>query len=258
MTATIYPGDCLDVMQDLPAESVDIIVTSPPYNIGVVYDEYGDKMTGENYLEWMNNLAVAMYRVLKPEGSLFLNIGSQAANPWFAYEVAEQFSSFEMILQNSIIWVKSIAIGDTTYGHFKPINSPRYLNNNYEHIFHFTKSGRVPIDRIAIGVPFMDKSNITRRAHTQDRRCAGNVWYIPYHTVQSAEEKFNHPAGFPLELPSRCIQMHGNITPKTVVLDPFMGTGTTLVAAELEGASSIGIELSAAYAETAENRLLLI
>jgi site-specific DNA-methyltransferase (adenine-specific) len=54
MTATIYPGDCLDVMQDLPAESVDIIVTSPPYNIGVVYDEYGDKMTGENYLEYWN------------------------------------------------------------------------------------------------------------------------------------------------------------------------------------------------------------
>src|SRR6185437_9118017 len=99
----------------------------------------------------------------------------------------------------------------------------------------------VPIDRLAIGVPFKDKSNIARRGHAQDKRCAGNVWYIPYETVKSKAQKFNRPAGFPVELPERCIRLTGR--DKGVVLDPFLGTGTTLVAAERLGWEGIGIDI---------------
>ena len=61
----------------------------------------------------------------------------------------------------------------------------RYLNHTHEHVFHFTKEGAVPLDRLAVGVPFKDKSNIARWGHARDRRCAGDVWFIPYETIRS-------------------------------------------------------------------------
>jgi site-specific DNA-methyltransferase (adenine-specific) len=127
------------------------------------------------------------------------------------------------------------------------------LNNNHESIFHFTNTGKVPLDRLAIGVPFKDKSNIARWGHARDRRCVGNVWFIPYKTVRSKAQKFDHPAGFPVELPTRCIKLHGgkNIT----VLDPFAGTGSTLVAAEKLKCRGIGIEIDGDYSATAVERL---
>jgi site-specific DNA-methyltransferase (adenine-specific) len=160
------------------------------------------------------------------------------------------------VLQNHIVWVKSLSIGDDTVGHFKPINSARFLNHNHEAIFHFTKTGRVPVDRLAVGVPFKDKSNIARWGHPRDRRCGGNVWFIPYETVKSRAQKFDHPAGFPVELPLRCIQLHGAEAPQ--VLDPFLGAGTTLVAAQKLGAAGIGFEVDLDYAERAATRLISV
>ena len=122
--------------------------------------------------------------------------------------------------------------------------------------FHFTKFGRVQLDRLAIGVPFKDKTNIARRGHKRDKRCAGNVWFIPYKTVQSKAQKFYHPAGFPVALPERCIKLHGKES--AVVLDPFLGSGSTLVAAIQLGCSGIGIEIDTKYAQISTARLKCI
>jgi site-specific DNA-methyltransferase (adenine-specific) len=111
----------------------------------------------------------------------------------------------------------------------------------------------VKLDRLAIGVPFKDKSNIARRGHPKDLRCRGNTWFIPYDTVQSKAEKFHHPSTFPLALPRWCIRLHGR--ENAVVLDPFMGTGTTVVAAELENTRGIGIDCDPSYVEIARRRL---
>jgi site-specific DNA-methyltransferase (adenine-specific) len=239
-------------MQLLPDASVDVCVTSPPYNIGVAYLSHDDRMPKLSYLNWMGDVATEIARVLRPDGSFFLNVGSTNVDPWIAMEVAHRFTAaFE--LQNHIIWVKSVTVGGETFGHFKPITSKRFLNNNFESVFHFTKFGKTEIDRLAIGVPFKDKSNIARWGHTEDRRCDGNVWFIPYKTVRSKAQKFDHPAGFPIELPLRCIYMHGK--EDAVVLDPFLGAGTTLVAAARAGARGIGFEIDRTYAETAATRL---
>ena len=109
------------------------------------------------------------------------------------------------------------------------------------------------LDRLAIGVPFKDKSNIARRGHAQDARCRGNTWFIPYRTVQTKAEKYNHPGTFPLDLPRWCIRLHG--LPNALVFDPFAGTGTTLVAAALEGGIGMGVELDPAYVAIALGRL---
>jgi site-specific DNA-methyltransferase (adenine-specific) len=248
----IILGDCLEQMRLLPDASIDVCVTSPPYNIGAAYLSHDDRMPKDAYLTWMSAVAVEIARVLRPDGSFFLNVGSTNIDPWLAMEVGQAFAGpFE--LQNNIIWVKSVTVGGKTFGHFKPISSKRFLNNNFESIFHFTKSGKTAIDRLSIGVPFKDKSNIARWGHAQDRRCDGNVWFIPYKTVRSKAQKFDHPAGFPVELPLRCIAMHGK--ENAVVLDPFLGAGTVLVAAEQAGASGIGFEIDRTYAETAAARI---
>jgi site-specific DNA-methyltransferase (adenine-specific) len=250
---TILIGDSLQWMAKMDADSTDIVITSPPYNIGINYHSYNDNQPRDQYLQWLGWIGAAVRRVLKPHGSFFLNIGSTNLDPWLSLDAASAFRD-HFILQNHIVWVKSISIGPDTVGHFKPINSGRFLNQNHETIFHFTKTGRVPVDRLAIGVPFKDKSNIQRRNHTQDRRCAGNTWFVPYETVTSQTQKFDHPASFPLALAVRCIKLHGT-TKDTVVFDPFLGSGTTLVAAASLGCIGIGIELDAIYAATALERL---
>ena len=95
-----------------------------------------------------------------------------------------------------------------TFGHFKPINSPRFLNDCHEYVFHFTKSGRVELNRLALGVPYQDKSNIARWRHTQgdDLRCRGNTWFVPYETIQRREKERPHPATFPVQLAEWCIK----------------------------------------------------
>jgi site-specific DNA-methyltransferase (adenine-specific) len=248
---TIMIGDCLDGLSSIADNSIDMVMTSPPYNIGVRYHSYRDQRPRDEYLQWLDRVARALKRVLKPSGSLFLNVGSTSIDPWLASDVANVFRA-HFILQNHIIWVKSISIGDDTFGHFKPINSARFLNHTHEPIYQFSKTGTVAIDRLALGVPFKDKSNILRRGHAQDKRCGGDIWFVPYVTVQSKAQKFDHPSGFPLELAKRCIRLHGG---QGMVLDPFLGAGTTLVAAMQLGCKGIGIELDSDYAATALRRL---
>ena len=248
----IFLGDCLDVLRGLPPESVDVIVTSPPYNIGVAYKSYNDRKPREAYLGWLADVGRQVKRVMRPDASFFLNVGSTSSDPWIAQDVAEVMRPL-FFLQNHIVWVKSISIGDDTVGHFKPITSGRFLNHNHEAIFHYTKTGAVAVDRVAVGVPFKDKSNITRWGHKTDRRCAGNVWFLPYNTVKSRSQKFDHPAGFPVSLPERCIKLHGKENAN--VLDPFLGAGTTLVAAQRLGCSGVGIEVDQQYVKTSLERI---
>lgn len=250
---SVIVGDCLEVMANMNAKSVDVVVTSPPYNLGIAYRSYGDSKPEHEYMAWLAQVAAQIDRVLKDDGALFLNVGATNKDPWLATRVGLLFARF-FNLQNNIVWVKSISVGDETRGHFKPINSRRYLNNNYESVFHFTKTGEQPVDRLAIGVPYADKSNLSRWGHaTSDRRCAGNVWFVPYETVSSRAQKFHHPASFPSALAERCIRLHGKN--EGLVLDPFAGIGSTLVAARRVGIDAVGIEIDEDYANAANERI---
>jgi len=248
----IIEGDCLAVLPTLAAQSVDVIVTSPPYNIGLGYSAYHDKRSEAEYLDWMVAVAGELRRVMRPDASFFLNIAGSSNAPWLPFELIVRLRSL-FTLQNHISWVKSIAVGDDTVGHFKPVSGGRFLHQAHEHLFHLTLDGRVKLDRLAVGVPYKDKSNIARRGHAQDLRCRGNTWFIPYGTVRRKAQKFDHPGTFPVDLPRWCIRLHGKAD--AVVLDPFMGSGTTLVAAQMEGARGIGIEMDPAYVATAVRRL---
>jgi site-specific DNA-methyltransferase (adenine-specific) len=250
--------DCVGGMAGLPATSVDLVVTSPPYNLGIRYRKYSDREDRSSYLKWSAAWAQQVRRVLKLDGSFFLNIGAAPSNPMLPHEIVFQLRDF-FVLQNTIHWIKSVALDDRTFGHFKPIGSKRFLNDCHEYIFHFTKKGRVEIDRLSIGVPYQDKTNVARWSHTggSDKRCRGNTWFIPYRTIQNREKERPHPATFPVQLAEWCIKLHGVSRVKTM-LDPFLGIGNSAVAARhCEVREFIGFEIDETYLAEAKRRLQL-
>lgn len=278
-TATLYPQDCIEGMQrHLEPSSVDVVVTSPPYNLGIKYSHYDDSGSRQDYLEWIEQWAAVVKLVLQDDGSLFLNVGSKPTDPTIPFQVLNSVQK-HFQLQNVIHWIKSIAIekrdagnypnlaGDISVGHYKPINSPRFLNDCHEYIFHLTKQGNAKLDRLAIGVPYQDKSNVTRwhkgnsaeaagGAPARDLRCRGNTWFIPYETIRDRAAQRPHPATFPVKLAEMCIKLHG-VAHTRLVLDPFLGIGQSAIAAAHLQVNFVGFEIDRAYYDKACARLRL-
>jgi site-specific DNA-methyltransferase (adenine-specific) len=260
----LRPEDCVKGMSQLPNEDVDLVVTSPPYNLGVRYGKFSDRQNRQSYLRWCREWAAQVRHVLESNGSFFLNIGSAPSNPMLPHEIVMELTSASggFVLQNTIHWIKSISIEDRagdvrSFGHFKPISSKRFLNDCHEYIFHFTKTGRVEIDRLALGVPYQDKSNISRWSHTRgsDLRCRGNTWFIPYETIQSRAKERPHPATFPVQLAEWCIKLHG-VSRVQTMLDPFLGIGNSAIAAQRCGVKKfIGFEIDETYLAEARRRI---
>ena len=279
----LHRRDCISGMQELlEPESVDVVVTSPPYNLGVAYGSYDDKVPRAEYLDWIEAWGDALHRVLSRRGSLFLNVSGKPSQPWGPFEILQRLRS-RFALQNTLHWIKSIAIdsgqaqgtlggisdsqgisegssctagsgsaGDAeapaksvTAGHYKPINSRRYVNDCHEYIFHLTRYGDVELDRLAVGVEYQDKSNL---------RCRGNTWFIPYQTIQSRDRERPHPATFPVRVPEMCIRLHG-LQRVDRVMDPFLGLGNTAMACMGLGISCVGFELDEGYFSEACNLL---
>jgi site-specific DNA-methyltransferase (adenine-specific) len=265
-TFSFYLRDCISGMNEsLQEKSVDVVVTSPPYNIGVNYSSYQDELPRERYLQWMENVGIAIKRVLRNDGSLFLNIGNKPKDQWITWDVANVLRKhFE--LQNTIHWIKSIAIkksdvgkypniiADVAVGHFKPIRGERFLNDCHEYIFHFSKKGENKLKKLEIGVPYQDKTNIGRwKAAKEDKRDRGNTWFIPYETIQSKTQR-PHPAAFPTRLPEMCIKLHG-IKENLLVVDPFSGIGSTAIASLRLGVSFVGFDIDSGYIDESIYRL---
>lgn len=258
----IYAKDCIIFMKELPPNCIDVIVTSPPYNIGKDYTVYEDNKTRREYLDWMEKVAKESKRVMKEGGSFFLNVGGKPSDLIIPYDVAEKFRK-HFCLQNDIVWAKSISITkedvgksnglkeDLSVGHYKPIQSKRFLNNCHENIFHFTKNCTAELDKLSIGVPYQDKSNIERWDNKKDKRDRGDIWFIPYETIQ---ERRPHPAVFPKKLPLMCIKLYG-IRKDLVVYDPFMGIGTTALACIDLGVHYLGTEIDQNYVAFANERI---
>jgi site-specific DNA-methyltransferase (adenine-specific) len=265
-TLRFYLGDCLDLLRGFASGSVSAIVTSPPYNLGVRYRSYDDSLPRDRYLEWTDAWIRAAAWALAPRGSLFLNVGAKPTDPWTAMDVA-QAARAHLTLQNTLHWIKSIAIDrdaagaavgldrDLAVGHYKPINSERFVNDCHEFVFQFTPEGRTPLDRKAIGVAYQDASNIGRwQAGRGNRRCRGNAWFIPYETIQNRDKDRPHPATFPPRLASYCLRLHG-LPRLELVVDPFLGLGSAAMACAELGIDFAGIEIDEHYLREAVQRV---
>ena len=261
-TFRFYLGDSVELLARFAPGSISAIVTSPPYNLGIRYRTYDDTLPRERYLAWTGDWIRRAARTLAADGSFFLNVGAKPTDPWTALDVA-QAARPHLQLQNTIHWIKSIAIekalagaraglqDDLAVGHYKPINSRRFLHDCHEFVFHFTPTGTTPLDRQAVGVKYQDQSNVGRwRTAASGVRCRGNTWFIPYTTIQSRDKDRPHPATFPPKLPEMCLRLHG-VERIAVVADPFLGLGSTAVACAQMGVSFVGIEMDERYLEDA-------
>jgi len=291
----IFNEDCITGMKKLPEKSVDICVTSPPYNLTINYGVYDDNKPREEYLGWLEEVFIEIKRCLKDDGHFWLNVGYSNVDPWVGMDVA-QIARKHFTLQNNFVWVKSISIDDVTTGHFKPINSGRFSNPTWEHLFHFTKNGNVKCDKLSVGVPYMYDSNTDKESRLRGRlvkkmgyknqkhfyneaseneidslnqmvvdkmkgkvvetkRCKGNSWFIPYDTIQNREKhRGSHPATYPIKLVDDCIKFSG-ITKKGLLIDPFMGSGTSAISAINNGLSYIGYDVDDDYISFANDRI---
>src|SRR3954470_21851813 len=265
-TLCFYSGDCVELFQSLAPHVVSVIVTSPPYNLGVRYRSYDDTRPRQEYLAWSGRWIGAAAHALDPSGSLFLNVGAKPTDPWTALDIAGTARE-HLTLQNTIHWIKSIAIDrdaagagaglatDLNVGHYKPINSERFVNDCHEFIFHFTPAGRTALDRRAIGVRYQDASNVTRWRHAgANLRCRGNTCFIPYETIQSRDKDRPHPATFPPRVAEYCLRLHG-LPRVRLAMDPFLGLGSSAVAAAQLGVDFIGVELDEHYLKEAIARV---
>ncbi len=264
-TFRFYLGDSVEVLGRLPPGSLSAIVPSPPSTLGIRYRTYDDTLPRDHYLAWTGRWIGQAARALKADGSLFLNVGAKPTDPWTALDVA-QAARRHLQLQNTIHWIKSIAIekalagaraglkDDLAVGHYKPINSRRFLHDCHEFVFHFTPAGTTPLERQAVGVKYQDQSNVGRwRTAASGVRCRGNTWFIPYETIQSRDKDRPHPATFPPKLPEMCLRLHG-LDRVEVAVDPFLGLGSTAVACAQLGVSFIGIEMDERYLKDAIDR----
>jgi len=243
-----------------------VVVTSPPYNLGVRYSTYRDDRPRDDYLRWTGEVRDVVRSALAERGSFFQNVGGPPSDPWLPWDVAREVAQ-KFVLQNVLHWVKSIAIDrasagraaglstDLALGHYKPVQSRRYVHGAQEYVFHFTPHGDVPLDRLAVGVPYGDKSNVERwRAGHADRRCRGNTWFLPYPTIRYRARDRPHPATFPPELPEWCVRLHG-LARTRLVVDPFLGIGSSAVAAARLGVSLVGFDLDKEYLRVAARRV---
>jgi site-specific DNA-methyltransferase (adenine-specific) len=265
LTQIVVQGNCLERMATIAPGSVSAIVTSPNYNLNKRYGVCNDKRPLAEYLADQARAAELCAKLLKPDGHFFLNVGWDSKNPMRAVEVMLEYAK-HLRLQQPIVWTKSVAVDgrslpphlremhDRQVGHFVSLTTDYFLNPTCEMVWHFSPSGKSPINRLAIGVPYVWKDQPERFGHKRELHCRGNTWHIPNETIQSKADRDFHPAPFPVGLVEFCLRLAA-LKPGDLVLDPFAGTGTTLLAAKRLGFAAIGIEIDPNYCEAARRRL---
>lgn len=225
-------------MDDLPDASVHLMVTSPPYNAG---KEYDDDLTLREYLDFLGRVWSETYRVLVPGGRACVNVANLGRKPYLPLNafIVRSMLDLGFLMRGEIIWNKaSSASPSTAWGSWQSAKNPT-LRDIHEYILVFSKG---PFSREAAG----KKSTIGRDEFLEYTK---SVWTFG---AESAR-KIGHPAPFPVELPLRCLKLY--TFEGDVVLDPFMGSGTTAVAALSSGRHFVGYEIDPAYVEKAEARI---
>jgi modification methylase len=234
-------------MAELPDDSVHLMVTSPPYNVGKDYDT---DLTLEEYLAFLKRVWAETYRVLVPGGRACINVANLGRKPYIplhAYLVRDMLD-LRFLMRGEIIWDKGAsASASTAWGSWQSAANPT-LRDIHEYILVFSK-GSFQRGRSETGL----KADHGGRGNTISKdeflEYTRSVWDIP---AESAR-KIGHPAPFPVELPYRLIQLY--TFAGDVVLDPFMGSGQTALAALKSGRHFVGYEINAAYRKLAQKRI---
>lgn len=244
----ILNGDCRDLLNSLPDESVDLVVTSPPYNVG---KEYEKKTHLDEYLEFQTDIIKECHRVLKPTGSIFWQVGSYSNKGTLIPLDIKFFPIFEnlgMQPRNRIVWIR-------THG----LHGKNKFSARHETILWFTKTDdyKFYLDQIRVPQKYQNKkhysgSNKGKLSCNPDGKNPGDVWAFR-NVKHNHEEQTIHPCQFPEDLIERIV--FSTTQEGDVVLDPYMGTGTLAVVAKRHNRNYIGAELDDSYYDVALRRI---
>ncbi len=226
-----------ETMEELPEDCVSLMVTSPPYNVGKEYDV---DLSLEEYLGLLRRVLSETYRVLEPGGRAAVNVANLGRRPYLAlnHRVAALFEELGFLLRGEIVWQKAQgAAGSCAWGSWRSARNPT-LRDVHEYVVVASKGS---FRRQRLG-----EDTISRQDFLD---ATVSVWSI----APASARRIGHPAPFPVELPRRLIELYtfrGDL-----VIDPFMGSGSTAVAAVETGRHFVGYETESAYLEIARARL---
>ena len=226
-------------MPELPANSIQLMVTSPPYNVG---KEYDSDLSAAEYRALLQRVFAETYRVLSPGGRACINIANVGRRPYLPVHtwIIEDMQALGYLMRGEIIWDKGASAGSScAWGSWKSPANP-VLRDVHEYILVFCKGG--------FSRPRPDGGQATI-GRDQFLDWTKSLWRFP----AASAKKAGHPAPFPLELPRRLIELYTYAS--DAVLDPFIGSGTTAIAAAQAGRSWVGYETSRQYADAAAARI---
>lgn len=228
-----------ETMDELPDDSVHLMVTSPPYNVGKSYDE---DLTMDEYRSFIKRVMGEVYRVLVPGGRICFNLANLGRKPYLPMEahITEDLLSIGFLMRGQIIWDKaSSSGGSTAWGSWMSAANPT-LRDVHEYILIFSKD--------TFSRPKLPGRNptITREDFLELTK---SIWKFP----SESAKRIGHPAPFPVELVRRCIELY--TYSDEVILDPFMGSGSTAIAAMDCERRFVGYEIDEEYIKLFERRL---
>lgn len=239
-------GDSRDLLKKIPSNSVQLVVTSPPYNIRKRYGKYNDSIPFDEWKELVNDVTKEIYRILKPNGSFFLNLSPIPYGkdkeilplPFIGYNIIKENN---FMLRNMITWC------------FNNMQNPtKRLSGRYENILWCVKDLNNYIFNLDdIRIPYLTKND---KRLTGKGRNPTDVWYFDrVNNMTKKKNHLTHPTIYPEKMIERIIKMSSN--EGDTILDPFLGSGTTLVAAKKLNRVGIGFELDKKYYGEIKNRL---
>lgn len=260
----ILQGNCVEILETIKTNSIDLIVTSPPYNVKKGYQEYNDDIDLESYYSFLMIVCKELFRIIKPNHHIFVNIADIGISNRDAFgihkignrgnfyviphhcKVIDIFQSLGAQVLRTIIWHKPTNCNTQFGGNGRfcgtyPYPRNCHISSELEFIVHFRKNGKYK----KVETEIKEASRLTKGRWLE---LSGQIW--KFNGVVNQKE---HPAQFPVELPLRCVEGWSMI--QDVVLDPFIGFGTTAIACMMRNRQYLGIELSPKYVELANKRI---
>jgi len=228
-----------EAMSELPDSSIHLMVTSPPYNVGKEYDE---NLSLKEYRELLKRVFKETYRVLVPGGRVCINVANLGRKPYLPLHsyIIEDMHNIGFLMRGEVLWDKgSSASPSTAWGTYLKANNP-VLRDIHEYILVFCK------DTFTRSNPHKRKSTISKEEFLEFTK---SVWKF----AAERASKVGHPAPFPVELPYRLIQLY--TFEGEVVLDPFVGSGTTCIAALKTNRKYVAYDIDKKYCDLAERRI---
>ncbi|MEM9366446.1 MAG: site-specific DNA-methyltransferase [Planctomycetota bacterium] len=252
----VHHGDCIAGMRDVPEESVDLVFADPPFNIGYEYDTYEDQLESDQYLQWSRDWMTEVHRLLKPDGAFWLAIGDE-----YAAELKVAATSLGFTMRSWVVWYYTFGVHCRTK-----------FTRSHAHLFHFVKDEKqFTFNADEVSVPsarqlvYADKRANPKGRMPDDTWILRpqdltdgftpeeDVWYFPRVAGTFKERAGFHGCQMPEQLLGRIVRSSSN--PDDVVMDPFGGSGTTLVVAKKLGRRFFGFEMSPEYVQLGQERI---